>query len=90
METKGLKILNNVKTGYNYMLIPFICVLYEYCPLLLKVALFNPTIQATTSNSKHLANIETLLNLVSTIHFLSIVKNLTKLAFELRISLPLI
>jgi len=27
METKGLKILNNVKTSWNYMLSPFMCVI---------------------------------------------------------------
>jgi hypothetical protein len=43
--------------------------LQEYHPLLLKMALDNPTIQATTSNLEHLADVETLSNLA--LHCLS-------------------
>ncbi len=64
IETKGLKILNNVKTHWISMLSPFKWMLQEYHPLLLKMAFDNPTIQATTSNLEHLADVETFLNLV--------------------------
>jgi hypothetical protein len=46
------------------MLSPFKWMLQEYHPLLLKMAFDNPTIQATTSNLEHLADVETFLNLV--------------------------
>ncbi len=64
IETKGLKNLNNVKTHWICMLSPFKWMLQEYHPLLLKMTLDNPTIQAITSNLEHLADVETFLNLV--------------------------
>jgi hypothetical protein len=79
METKGLKILNNVKMRWIYMLSPFKQVLQKYCPLLLKMALNNPTIQGVALNLEHLTNVETLLNLACIVPLLSIVKNLINL-----------
>ncbi len=63
IKTKGLKILNNVKTHWISMLNPFKWMLQKYHALLSKMALDNPTIQATTSNLEHLVDVETLLNL---------------------------
>jgi hypothetical protein len=44
------------------------------------MALNNPTILNTTSNLKHLVDVETLLNLVYIVLLLNVVKNLIKLA----------
>ncbi len=79
METKGLKILNNVKTHWISMLSPFKWVLQKYRPLLLKMALDSPTIQAFAFNLECITNFETLLNLVCIVPLLNIVKILIKL-----------
>jgi len=62
------------------MLSPFRQVLQKYHPLLLKMALDNPTIQGIAFNLEHLTNVETLLNFACIVPFLSIVKNLINLA----------
>ncbi len=62
------------------MLSPFILVLQEYYPLLLKMAFDNLTIQVIASNLENIVDVETFLNLVCIILFLITMKNLIKLA----------
>jgi hypothetical protein len=54
-------------------------VLQKYRPLLLKMALDSPTIQAFAFNLECITNFETLLNLVCIVPLLNIVKILIKL-----------
>ncbi len=54
--------------------------LQEYHPLLLKMALDNPTIQDVTLNLEHLTNVETFLSLACIVPLINIVKILIKFA----------
>ncbi len=76
LETKNLKILNNVKTLWVSMLTPFKRVLQKYCPLLLKMAFDSPTNQSVDVNLELLLNVETLLGLACMVPFINVVKNL--------------
>ncbi len=50
METKGAKILKNVKIHWISMLSPTRCVMAEYKILLMKMALDDPTNEKTKAN----------------------------------------
>jgi hypothetical protein len=61
METKGLKLLKNVKTRWISMFSPTKWVMGEYKTLLMKMALnMDANFQATT-NIKHLVDLDMLL-----------------------------
>ncbi len=57
METKGAKILKNVKTHWISMLSPTWCVMVEYRILLMKMALDGPTNDKAKENFKLLCDV---------------------------------
>ncbi len=61
METKGNKIMWNIKKKWISMINLVKCVLFEYCIFFMNMALDAPTIHSTKSNFYLLTNVETLL-----------------------------
>jgi hypothetical protein len=78
METKGLKLLKNVKTRPNSMLSPTKWVMAEYKTLLMKMASnMDANFQAIT-NFEHLLVLDMLLYLFYILLFLEYVHSLIK------------
>jgi len=63
METKGNKILHNVKTQWISMLNPAKIMMAEYRTLLVKMAMDYNTNKLTRLNYEHLCNLQILLRL---------------------------
>jgi hypothetical protein len=61
METKGAKILKNVKTHWISMLSPAWCVMGEYRTLLMKMALDGPTNDKAKANFEFFCDVKILL-----------------------------
>jgi hypothetical protein len=80
METKGQKMLRNVKTRWISMLSPTKTVLAEYWTLLLKMGLDMATIAPAKANFELLCNFGLLLSLACILPLLSIVHCLIKFA----------
>jgi hypothetical protein len=78
METKGNKILQNIKTRWISMISFIERVLFEYCTLLMKVALNAPIIPFAKSNLSLLTNVETLLGLNVAMLMLKAIHSLIK------------
>jgi hypothetical protein len=80
MEIKGNKILRNIKTKWISMFNLVKHVLFEYCTLLMKMALDAPTISFTKSNLCLLINVEMLLGLNVVMPLLEVMHSLIKFA----------
>jgi hypothetical protein len=79
LESKGRKILQNVKTRWISMLSPLKRVLSEYRILLVKMYSYQfikPTIPATKVNYELMVDIECLLTLAAVLPLLEVVKGL--------------
>ncbi len=78
METKGNKILCNIKTRWIVMISHVKHVLFEYCTFFTKMALNAPTITFSKSNLCLLTNIEILLGLNAITPLLETMQSLIK------------
>ncbi len=78
METKGARILKNVKTHWISMLSFAQCVMAEYKSLLVKMALDAPTNDKAKTNFDLLCDLQILLRLVAILLLLQLVHNLIK------------
>jgi hypothetical protein len=83
LQSKGRKILNNVKTRWISMLSPLKRVLSEYCVLIVKMYAdmqARPAVKGAEANFTRLADVQTLLSLASLLPLLESVKNLVVFA----------
>ncbi len=78
METKGAKILKNVKTGWIFMLSFVQCVMAMDKTLLVKMALDAPTNDNAKKNFDLFCDVQILLGLVAILLLLQSVHNLIK------------
>jgi hypothetical protein len=78
METKGLKLLRNMKTRWISMLSPTKWVMAKYKTLLMKMALDMDANSQATTNFEHLVDLDMLLSLFCILLFLEFVHNLIK------------
>jgi hypothetical protein len=80
METKGNKILYNIKIRWNSMINPIKQVLFEYHILFMKMALDAATIPSAQSNIYLSTDVETLLRLNAMMPLLKALHSLIKFA----------
>jgi hypothetical protein len=78
METKGLKLLRNVKTRWDSMLSPTKWVMVEYKTLLMKMALNMDANSQVATNFEHLVDLDMLFYLYYILPFLGYVHSLIK------------
>ena len=79
LESKGKKILQNIKTRWISIVSPLKCFLSEYRTLLVKMYfehLVKPTIPVTKVNYELMVDIKCLLTLAAVLSFLKVVKAL--------------
>jgi hypothetical protein len=78
METKGAKILKNIKTQWITMLSPIKHVMVEYMILLMKMAIENPNNEKEKANFDLLCDVQVMLGLATILPLLHSIHNFIK------------